>query len=67
MCLARNRGDSIVSQLEGKLFYSSYNPRTTLLEDFFCETYDKALEIVNDEKCFNVDEQSKLLNQLEFL
>lgn len=42
-------GVSSVSQLNGKLFYSSFNPRTDLLEDYFKETYEEALAIVNAE------------------
>lgn len=42
-------GVSHVSQIKDELFYSSYNPRTKLLEDYFNETYEEALAIVNAE------------------
>lgn len=42
-------GVSSVFQLNDKLFYSSFNPRTDLLEDYFEETYEEALAIVNGE------------------
>ena len=42
-------GVSSVSQLNGKLFYSSFNPRTDLLEPYYNESYEEALEIVKSE------------------
>ncbi|MBA3814940.1 MAG: hypothetical protein H0X29_00140 [Parachlamydiaceae bacterium] len=42
-------GVSLVSQLDGILFYSSYNPRTKMLERYFNEPYEEALAIVNNE------------------
>lgn len=42
-------GVSSVMQVCGKLCYSSYNPRTKLLEPYYEEPYEEALAIVNAE------------------
>ena len=42
-------GVSSVFQLNKHLYYSSYNPRTSHLEDYYDEPYDEALAIVQRE------------------
>lgn len=42
-------GVSDVQQIDGVLFYSSFNPRTGLLEDYYEESYETALAIVRGE------------------
>lgn len=50
-------GVSSVFQQNGKLFYSSYNPRTDLLESYFNETYEEALAIVNSDECIDSNQE----------
>jgi hypothetical protein len=57
-------GVSSVSQIDGNIFYSSYNPRTELLEHYYRETYEEALAIVNNEESNNCSEQYPLTGDL---
>lgn len=51
--LLGNEGVSAVIQVDGKVYYPSHNPRTQLLEDYYEETYEEALEIVRNNGSIN--------------
>ncbi len=44
-------GVSAVFQLNNMLYYSSFNPRTQLLEDYYEEPYEEALRLVQQSQC----------------
>lgn len=47
-------GVSLVFADNGYIYYASYNPKTKLLEPYYEETYEEALEMVNSRKVCNI-------------